>query len=117
MKVAAWLAAQPAVARLLHPAFPGCPGHELWKRDFRGASGLFSIQLADPQRSGPFVDRLERFGIGYSWGGFESLALPVEPRASRTATDPLPALVRLHIGLEDPDDLIADLEQALQAVS
>ena len=117
LKVAEWLKAQPQVGRMLHPAFPDCPGHEHWKRDFRGSSGLFSFELKDAgdAERAAFVDRLDLFGIGYSWGGYESLALPVDPQ--RTVTEP-PAtnLVRLHIGLEDPDDLIEDLASSLRAV-
>jgi cystathionine beta-lyase len=93
---------------------PECPGHEYWQRDFKGSSGLFSFELkgAAAVRRDALVDSLELFGIGFRWGGFESLALPVDPH--RTVTEP-PAknLVRLHIGLEDPDDLIADLAAAL----
>jgi cystathionine beta-lyase len=115
LKVARWLEARPEVARVLYPALPGDPGHALWKRDMTGATGLFSFVFrgwshADARR---FVDHLELFGIGASWGGFESLAtLPTIPRSAK----PWKAegtLVRLHIGLEDPDDLIADLEAAL----
>jgi len=98
---------------VLHPAFPDCPGHEFWKRDFSGASGLFSFELkdGDAKTRAAFVDSLTLFGIGFSWGGFESLVLPVDPvRAVSEA--PAPNLVRLHIGLEDPEDLIADLEAA-----
>jgi cystathionine beta-lyase len=114
LKVAHWLKERPEVGRVLHPALPDCPGHEYWQRDFKGSSGLFSFELkgAAAVRRDAFVDSLELFGIGFSWGGFESLALPVDPH--RTVTEP-PAqnLVRLHIGLEDPDDLIADLAAAL----
>jgi cystathionine beta-lyase len=114
LRVAEWLKAQPQVGRMLHPAFADCPGHDHWKRDFKGSSGLFSFELKDSGESerAAFVDRLELFGIGYSWGGYESLALPVDPQ--RTVTRP-PArnLVRLHIGLEDPDDLIDDLAASL----
>ncbi len=114
LKVAQWLNAQPQVERLLHPAFPDCPGYEHWQRDFRGSSGVFAFRLADSEASArdAFVDRLQLFGIGYSWGGFESLAVPADPVRSAFAL-PGGALVRLHIGLEDPDDLIADLGQAL----
>jgi cystathionine beta-lyase len=116
LKVAEWLKTRPRVGRVLHPALPDCPGHELWKRDFRGSSGLFSFELkgADKAERAAFVDRLRLFGIGFSWGGYESLAMPIEPH--RTVTEP-PAhnLIRLHIGLEDPDDLIGDLEQAFAA--
>jgi cystathionine beta-lyase len=114
LKVAEWLKAQPRVGRVLHPALPDCPGHEFWKRDFKGSSGLFTFELKDATREQrhAFVDRLELFGIGYSWGGYESLALPVDPY--RTVTQPpAPNLVRLHVGLEDPDDLIADIAAAL----
>jgi len=112
LEVARWLKEQRQVGRVLHPALPDCPGHELWARDFKGSSGLFSFEFngSDAERTA-FVDALELFGIGYSWGGYESLALPVDP--IRTISSPPGAnLVRLHVGLEDPDDLIADLAQA-----
>ena len=115
LKVARWLAEQPKVARVLHPALPSCPGHDLFLRDFKGASGLFSVVLAggDDAARDALVDRLTLFGIGWSWGGYESLAVP--GGFTRTATAPAfeGPLVRLHIGLEDLDDLIADLEAAL----
>jgi cystathionine beta-lyase len=114
LKIAQWLKKQPQVGIVLHPALPDCPGHENWKRDFKGSSGLFTFELkgADNATRAAFVDSLKLFGIGYSWGGYESLALPVDPH--RTVTKP-PAsnLVRLHIGLEDPEDLIEDLAAAL----
>ena len=112
--VARWLAEQPQVATVLHPAFETCPGHAMWKRDFAGSSGLFSIVLngADKAAAVRFVESLRLFGIGYSWGGFESLALPVI--ATRTASLAAAGqIVRLHVGLEDPADLIADLSQAM----
>jgi cystathionine beta-lyase len=113
LEIAKWLKQRPEVGRVLHPALPDCPGHEYWKRDFNGSSGLFSFELKDASasRRAAFVDALELFGIGYSWGGYESLVLPVDP--IRTVSQP-PAttLVRLHIGLEDPADLIADLAAA-----
>ena len=117
VKVAHWLKDQPQVALILHPAFAECPGHEFWRRDFSGSSGLFSFALkgGDDAACDRLVDSLELFGIGYSWGGFESLAVPAEVDQLRTAARreyPGP-LVRLHIGLEDPDDLIADLAAAL----
>jgi cystathionine beta-lyase len=113
LKIAKWLKEQPKVGLVFHPALPDCPGYELWKRDFKGSSGLFSFELHGEPAA--FVDRLALFGIGYSWGGYESLVLPVTPH--RTASEP-PAknLVRLHIGLEDPDDLIEDLAQAFENV-
>ena len=110
LAIANWLKQQPQVGLVLHPALPDCPGHTLWKRDFKGSSGLFAFELDGDSTT--FVDNLELFGIGYSWGGYESLALPVHPR--RTVSNP-PAtnLVRLHIGLEDPEDLIEDLANSL----
>jgi cystathionine beta-lyase len=113
LRVASWLRDRPEVGLVLHPAFPDCPGHEIWERDFNGSSGLFSFEMkgADEKKRAAFVDALELFGIGFSWGGYESLALPVEPHRTVTRA-PAPGLVRLHIGLEDPDDLIADLEAA-----
>lgn len=110
LEIAHWLKEQPQVGRVLHPALPDCPGHEIWERDFKGSSGLFSFELKGYRST--FVEALELFGIGYSWGGYESLVLPVDPY--RTVTQaPAPNLVRLHIGLEDPDDLILDLQAAL----
>ncbi|MSP49771.1 MAG: cystathionine beta-lyase [Alphaproteobacteria bacterium] len=114
MKVAEWLEGRPEVARVLFPALPSHPGHAIWKRDFTGASGLFSVLLKE--RSKPatdaFLDTLEIFRMGASWGGYESLALPVSNVLHRTAVPwtEKGLLVRLHIGLEDPADLIADLE-------
>ena len=117
VKVAHWLKDQPQVALILHPAFAECPGHDHWRRDFSGSSGLFSFALrgGDKAARDRLVDSLELFGIGYSWGGFESLAVPADTDQLRSAVRreyPGP-LVRLHIGLEDPDDLIADLGAAL----
>ena len=117
LKIAYWLAEQPEVARVLHPALPGCPGHELWKRDFKGSSGLFSFVLSggDEASRAALIDGLAHFGIGYSWGGYESLALPVDPQKYRSATKwrAEGPLVRLQIGLEDADDLIGDLRAGL----
>ncbi len=118
LTIAHWLKDRPEVGLVLHPALPECPGHDIWKRDFKGSSGLFSFQLGqgDEKSRAAFIDALTLFGIGYSWGGFESLALPVDPEKYRTATQWTMegALVRLHIGLEDPDDLIADLAKAFE---
>jgi cysteine-S-conjugate beta-lyase len=118
LAVARWLKEQPQIARVLHPALPDCPGHEYWLRDFRGASGLFSFVFNGGDDAGRtrFIDALAHFGIGFSWGGYESLALPIDPVSIRTATRWMaegPA-VRLHIGLEDPADLIRDLANALK---
>ncbi len=117
LEIAHWLETRPEVRRVLHPALPSCPGHAHWARDFHGASGLFAIELADSSDKArvAFVDALRLFGIGYSWGGFESLALPVDPARMRTAApwqDRGP-LVRFSIGLEDAGDLMADIAQAL----
>jgi cystathionine beta-lyase len=116
IRLARWLQRRPEVARVLHPALPEDPGHAIWRRDFTGASGLFSFQLTPTSREAlaAMVDGMKLFGMGYSWGGFESLLLPVDPRPVRTARpwDADGPLLRIHAGLEDPDDLIADLEEA-----
>mgnify|MGYP001569222922 CR=1 FL=1 len=121
LAVAGWLAARSDVGRVLHPALAGDPGHPIWARDFRGASGLFGFTLKGADEAGRtrFVEALSHFGIGFSWGGFESLVVPSNPAEIRTATqwvDPDP-LLRLSIGLEDPADLIADLERGFAAVA
>lgn len=117
LKIARWLADRVEVAAVLHPALPACPGHDLFVRDFKGSSGLFSFVLdggTDTARAA-LIDGLEHFGIGYSWGGFESLAIPVDPERHRSITRRADAgpMVRLQIGLEDCDDLIADLAAGL----
>ena len=121
LQIARWLAEQPEVATVLHPALPTCPGHETFVRDFNGSSGLFSFVLngGDEAARAALIDGLAHFGIGYSWGGFESLALPVDPQRYRTVTRRTDAgpLVRLQIGLEDPADLIADLAAGLERFS
>ena len=116
--LAEWLAGRAEVAEVLHPALPGDPGHDLWRRDFLGASALFGFVLrpefGGEERLAALLDGLELFGMGASWGGFESLMKPVNvphsavpwPRPGR----PQGQLIRIHVGLEDPDDLIADLE-------
>lgn len=120
LKIAEWLEGRPEVSRVLCPALPSDAGHALWKRDFNGLSGLFSITLANTDDAGcvRFVDALHHFGIGFSWGGYESLAVPSNPASIRTAAtwDCPDPLVRLHIGLEDPDDLIADIDQAFAQI-
>ena len=116
VKLAQSLSGHPAVAQVMHPALPGDPGHALWRRDFLGASGLFSIVLAskDPAALASFFKHLRLFGIGLSWGGFESLALPVgAPRRSICQRPDQGPVIRIHAGLEDADDLIADMTQAL----
>ncbi|MEN2789770.1 cystathionine beta-lyase [Sphingomonas oligophenolica] len=117
LKIARWLKEQPEVSAVLHPALPDCPGHDIFARDFRGSTGLFSFALvgATEAARAALIDGLEHFGIGYSWGGFESLALPVDPARYRTVTKrhDIGLIVRLQIGIEDPDDLIADLAAGL----
>lgn len=118
LEVARWLAEQPCVASVLHPALPSCPGHELWKRDFKGSTSVFSMLFnADftARQVESFVDALSLFQIGMSWGGLTSLAL-VYPSLDRPGKDYAGRLVRLNIGLEDPSDLKADLAQAMQAM-
>ncbi|QIK77784.1 cystathionine beta-lyase [Sphingomonas piscis] len=117
LAVARWLKGQPQVDLILHPAFEECPGHEYWKRDFKGASGLFSFVLraGGPKEAATIVDRFKLFGIGFSWGGYESLAIPTSPHRSTNRELKGRAIIRLQIGLEDPADLIADLEQAFTA--
>jgi len=117
LTVARWLQARPEVARVLHPGLPEDPGHALWKRDFTGACSLFGV-LFQPRYAQQdifrFVDGLKLFGIGASWGGYESLALPTNPGITRNVSPPLPGqAVRLHVGLEEVADLMADLDQAL----
>jgi cystathionine beta-lyase len=114
LKIAEWLQGRPEVKAVLYPALPAFPGHALWKRDFTGANGLVSIILHEASRRAlaAMLDTLTLFAMGYSWGGFESLIIPFDPRQSRTATrwtEQGPCL-RLHCGLENPDDLIGDLE-------
>jgi cystathionine beta-lyase len=121
LKVARWLQQRPEIARVLHPALASCPGHATWQRDFSGASGLFSIVFKPVAELAvhAFLNELGLFGIGASWGGFESLAIPFDCSSIRTATTWVPEgpTVRLHIGLEDPDDLIRDLELGLAALN
>jgi cysteine-S-conjugate beta-lyase len=118
LQIAHWLAGHDDVVKVLHPALPGCPGHEYWQRDFTGSSGLFSFVLRGSNaKAAALIDALTLFGIGYSWGGFESLALPVHPEKFRSATTwPTgQAVIRLQIGLEDAGDLIADLAAGFSA--
>ncbi len=116
--VAEWLRARSEVETVLYPALSNAPGHDIWKRDFKGASGLFSIVLKPCREEAvsAFLDELSLFGMGYSWGGFESLAVPFVPhRTATTWTAPGPC-IRFHVGLENPDDLTADLNQGFAAL-
>ena len=121
LAVARWLEGRPEVLRMLHPALPSHPGHALWKRDFTGASGLFSMVLKPVPKKAyhAFVNTLELFGIGASWGGYESLAIPFDCTPLRTATrwEPGGPTVRFHIGLEAVEDLTADLERGFAALA
>ena len=114
MRLATWLQVRPEVERVLYPALPDDPGHPLWRRDFQGASGLFGVLLKPCPKEAwhAMVNGLELFGLGASWGGYESLIMPNHPERYRTATawDASFPSLRIHAGLEDPDDLIADLE-------
>jgi cystathionine beta-lyase len=117
MQVARWLAKHPAIARVLYPALESDPGHAIWKRDYLGASGLFGVELkpCGDRQLAAFIDGLELFALGFSWGGFESLVVPQNIQKARSV-HPWSGgpLIRLHIGLEDPDDLCADLERGLE---
>lgn len=121
LALARWLKDRPEVERVLHPALPDCPGHDHWRRDFTGASGLFSIVLRrDIPKSAvdAMLDGMELFGMGFSWGGFESLMVPVYPGRLRSATAwQAGAVLRLHAGLEDQDDLIVDLERGFDRLN
>ena len=121
LRVARWLAERPEIARVLHPALASCPGHAVWQRDFSGASGLFSVVFKPVPDAAvrAFLNELSLFGMGASWGGFESLAIPFDCTSFRTATawEPGGPTVRFHIGLEDVDDLIGDLERGFAALA
>jgi cystathionine beta-lyase len=118
LEVARWLERHPAVEAVLHPALPSCPGHEFWKRDFTGSASVFSIVLKpaySARQVEALVDALEVFQIGFSWAGVHSLAI-VYPAVERPGKNYDGRLVRLNIGLEAPEDLIADLAQALRTL-
>ena len=121
LALARWLQQRPEVVRVLHPALPEDPGHAIWKRDFTGACGLFSFELKagiTKEAVDAFLDGLEFFGIGYSWGGFESLIIPTDGDVRRTAVPwKAGSLLRIHTGLEDPDDLIADLAKGFERMA
>jgi cysteine-S-conjugate beta-lyase len=113
LAMARWLSQRPEVLRVLHPALPDDPGHAIWTRDFSGSSGLFSVVLKPVSEAAvaAFLDGLELFGLGYSWGGYESLVIPFDCSSYRTATKWAPGgpALRFSIGLEDAEDLKADL--------
>jgi cystathionine beta-lyase len=122
LELAHWLKRQPEVKTILHPAFPECPGHEIWKRDFTGSTGLFSVVL-DPkfgkEALSNMLDNMAIFGMGYSWGGFESLIIPFDCSEYRTVTDWVPdgLSIRIQVGLEDMDDIKLDLRNGLDRMS
>ncbi|CAH0340594.1 cystathionine beta-lyase [Rhizobium sp. CECT 9324] len=124
LRMAEWLEGREDVARVLHPALPSFPGHDIWKRDFKGASGIFAFVLTAgaPEKAKPkaraFLDSLNIFGLGWSWGGYESLAIMVnlDDRTIRKAPEE-GALIRLQVGLENVEDLIADLEAGFRAAA
>ena len=121
LAVARWLEQRPEVLRVLHPALPGDPGHAIWQRDFTGACGLFSLVLKPTSDKSvhAFMNELSLFGMGFSWGGFESLVILFDCSEYRTATNWAPGgpTLRIHVGLEDPGDLIADLERGFAALA
>jgi cystathionine beta-lyase len=115
LRVASWLADRPKVEAVLHPALPSCPGHPIWKRDFTGSSGLFSVVFRAPLSPDDLyagIDRLKLIQIGYSWGGVSSLVVTPDPNEAPNTRAFGGRLARFYIGLEDPDDVIADIEQA-----
>ncbi|MEL6325107.1 MAG: PLP-dependent aspartate aminotransferase family protein, partial [Pseudomonadota bacterium] len=121
-RIAGWLETQKGVARVLHPGLESHPDHAIWQRDFSGATGLFGLVLEDAGPDGlqRFFGALSLFGFGFSWGGYESLAIPADPKFKRETGHPIEGdrdrLIRVHIGLEDTDDLIADLSAGLMAL-
>lgn len=116
LMLAEWLADQPQIARVLHPGLPSCPGHEIWTRDFDGTAGLFPVELAsrDPEAKRTLIDALHHFRIGFNWGGYESLVLPMHPESrSLPRWKDLGPVIRFQVGPEDPAELKDDLEHAL----
>jgi cystathionine beta-lyase len=119
IEVAMWLSHRPEVKQVLHPALNGAPGHDLWRRDFTGASSLFGVVFkpeVTPDQMHAFIDALKLFGLGSSWGGYESLAVPTEVTRTAGSGHFGGQMVRIHVGLEDVKDLLADLEQGLAAM-
>ena len=120
-QVALWLQAQPAVREVIYPALPGSRGHDLWRRDFTGATGLFGVVLhpVGKERIAALLDGMRLFRMGWSWGGFESLIIPTWPERARSATrwNAGGPCLRLHVGLEDPGDLIGDLADGLKRLA
>ncbi len=117
LKLARWLKARPEVSRVLHPALEDDPGHAIWKRDFKGASGLFGVVFKPVQQHAlaAFIDGLQHFGLGYSWGGYESLIVPAHITRTARQFDAEGPVMRIHAGLEDAGDLIADLDGGIES--
>jgi cystathionine beta-lyase len=115
LTLAHWLSARPEVSRVIYPALEADPGHAIWKRDFSGASGLFGVVLkpVSDNAVAALIDGLSHFGIGYSWGGYESLIVPADIKRTAAPFKAEGPVLRIHAGLEDPGDLIADLEEGL----
>ncbi len=118
LKIAKWLSCRPEIDRVLHPALPSCPGHEIWQRDFTGSNGLFGVVFKPLSKNAmhAFIDGLELFSLGGSWGGYESLLLPTDVTRTVTEWKKNKQCIRFHIGLEDPDDLIGDIESGLKGL-
>ena len=120
LTLAQWLRDRPEVRRIMHPGLPEDPGHEIWRRDFSGSSGLFGVVLQDYSKPAvaAMLDGMKLFSMGASWGGYESLILPTDPAPMRTAKawNEAPT-IRIHAGLEDPDDLLEDLERGLERLT
>lgn len=114
--LARWFAKQPEVSQVLHPGLSGHPGHKAWLRDASGCNGLFSVRFRPGFALEPFLDRLQIFAIGSSWGGFESLAMPIAPAEARkfSGENAQGPMVRFHIGLEHPDELLKDLTASFE---
>ena len=120
LTLARWLERRPEIRRVMHPGLPEDPGHALWKRDFRGACGLFGVVLNayTPEAIAAMLDGMQHFAMGASWGGFESLILPTNPAGIRSAKPWTEGpTIRIHAGLEDPEDLLADLERGLERLA
>ena len=114
MKIARWLQHRDEVIRVLHPGLQSDPGHTIWKRDYKGSSGLFGVELkrVSDKAMSAFFNGFEHFGLGYSWGGFESLVIPSEFKRTAKKFDHEGPIIRFHAGLEEADDLIADIDAA-----
>ncbi len=115
-RLAEWLSTRPEVARVLYPALPTDPGHEIWKRDFKGASGLFGVEFkpCSDAAVAAMLNGMQLFGMGWSWGGYESLIVPAQPTRTASKFAANGPVIRIHAGLEDPDDLLADLDAGLE---